>query len=207
MLKLETRRLFAIASVALRYPEHEWLKVFEGIDDELDSFDPETKEGLRSLLAHFCSKSIMDLQIDYVNTFDRKRRACLYLSYYLNGDTRKRGMALLNFKNLFASEGWKSTSDELDDFLPILLEFIAVTDSPAGLALLQEHKAGLALMEIALRDMKSPYAGLIKELHNRVPGEDKPLTLNLIQNGPPAETVGLSGYGQDAKNESVGATC
>ena len=101
MLKLETRRLFAIASVALRYPEHEWLKVFEGIDDELDSFDPETKEGLRSLLAHFCSKSIMDLQIDYVNTFDRKRRACLYLSYYLNGDTRKRGMALLNFKNLF----------------------------------------------------------------------------------------------------------
>ena len=99
------------------------------------------------------------------------------------------------------------SSDELDDFLPILLEFIAVTDSPAGLALLQEHKAGLTLMEIALRDMKSPYAGLIKELHNRVPGEDKPLTLKLIQNGPPAETVGLSGYGQDAKSESVGATC
>ena len=145
MLELETRRLFAIASVALRYPERDWLKSFEEIEYELDSFDPETKERLWSLLTYFSSKSIMDLQIDYVNTFDRKRRACLYLSYYLNGDTRKRGMALLNFKNLFASEGWKSTSDELDDFLPILLEFIAVTDSPAGLALLrsEEHTSEL----------------------------------------------------------------
>lgn len=209
MLDIETRRVFAAAAIALRYPEREWLKSFEDIESDLLYFAPETKERLWDLLSYFGSKSLMDLQIDYVNTFDRKRRACLYLSYYLNGDTRRRGMALLNFKEVFASEGWKSTSDELDDFLPILLEFIAVTASPAGLALLQQHKAGIALLEIALRDMKSPYAGLIKDIHSRIPGEDTSLTLltlQLIESGPPAETVGLSGYGEKF-TESAGAKC
>ena len=206
MLDIETRRVFAAAAIALRYPEREWLKSFENIETELENFAPETKERLWELLTYFSSKSIMDLQIDYVNTFDRKRRACLYLSYYLNGDTRRRGMALLDFINIFASEGWKSTSEELDDFLPILLEFIAVTASPAGLALLQRHKAGVALLEIALRDMKSPYAGLIKEVHSRIPGEDTSLTLQLIESGPPAESVGLTGYGEKF-TESAGVKC
>lgn len=204
MIDLETRRLFATASVALRYPERDWLKSFEEIEFELDSFSPETKELLWQLITHFSSKSILDLQVEYVNLFDRKRRACLYLSYYLNGDTRRRGMALLDFKQVFAAEGWATSGEELDDYLPILLEFIAVTASPAGFALLQEHKAGIALLEIALRDLKSPYAPLIKEIHNRIPGDSTPLTLKLIQSGPPAETVGLAPYGESAK---AGATC
>lgn len=204
MIDMQTRRLFAAASIALRYPEREWLRSFEDVEHELDNFEPATKEVLWNLITHFSSKSIMDLQVEYVNVFDRKRRACLYLSYYLNGDTRRRGMALLDFKQTFASEGWASSGEELDDFLPILLEFIAVTDSPAGFALLQEHKAGLALLEIALRDMKSPYAPLIKEIQNKIPGDQITLTLKLIQSGPPAETVGLAPYGETAK---AGASC
>lgn len=214
MLDLETRRLFAAASISLRYPERDWLKAFEDLETDLDSFSSQTKETLWQLLSYFGTKSIMDLQIDYVNTFDRKRRACLYLSYYLNGDTRRRGMALLNFKETFAAEGWQSNGDELDDYLPILLEFIAVTSSPAGFALLQQHKAGVALLEIALRDMKSPYAGLIKEIHNRIPGEDQPLTLKLIESGPPTESVGLAPYGENSASPmnpmnpmKIGAPC
>lgn len=204
MIDIEDRRLFAVASIALRYPERDWLKSFEEIEHDLDSFSEDTKNVLWNLLTYFSSKSLMDLQVEYVNLFDRKRRACLYLSYYLNGDTRKRGMALLDFKETYAIEGWASTGEELDDYLPILLEFIAITGSPAGFALLQQHKAGLALLEIALRDLKSPYAPLIKELHNRIPGDQMPLTLKLIETGPPVETVGLAPYGEKA---SAGAAC
>ena len=196
MLDLETRRLFAAASIALRYPERDWLRSFEEIERDLDNFSPETKEVLWDLISFFGSKSLMELQEDYVATFDRKRRACLYMSYYLNGDTRKRGMALLNFKHIYAAEGWESISEELDDYLPILLEFIAVTASPLGMNLLIEHKAGLTLLTYALRDMKSPYKGLIEELNKRIPGEMTTQTLQLIQSGPPKEEVGLEGYGQ-----------
>ena len=74
MLDLETRRLFAAASIALRYPERDWLRSFEEVEHDLDKFNPETKEMLWDLLSFFGSKSIMELQEDYVATFDRKRR-------------------------------------------------------------------------------------------------------------------------------------
>ena len=44
-------------------------------------------------------------QADYVETFDLRRRCCLYLTYYTYGDTRKRGMALLQFKHLYRGPG------------------------------------------------------------------------------------------------------
>lgn len=207
MLDLETRRLFAAASIALRYPERDWLRSFEEIERDLDQFSSETKEVLWNLITYFGSKSLMDLQVDYVATFDRKRRACLYLSYYLNGDTRKRGMALLNFKQTYSAEGWISVSEELDDYLPILLEFIAVTASPIGMDLLVQHKAGLTLLSYALRDLNSPYLALIDEVNRRIPGEATTQTLKLIETGPPSEQVGLAGYGEKEAShvQKVGA--
>ncbi|MBM3655832.1 MAG: nitrate reductase molybdenum cofactor assembly chaperone [Actinobacteria bacterium] len=208
MLDLETRRLFAAGAIALRYPERSWLKSFEDIENELSQFSDETKEVLWQLLSYFGSRSLLDLQMDYVSLFDRKRRACLYLSYYLNGDTRRRGMALLNFKETFAAEGWRSTNEELDDYLPTLLEFISVTDSPLGFSLLQQHKAGVSLLAIALRDMGSPYALLVNEILLRIPGDENPVTLKLIETGPPMEMVGLSPYGtEDNSAITVGAKC
>lgn len=192
MIDLETRRFFAAASLALRYPERDWLKSFESIENDLEEFSPATRDVLWELMGHFAKCSLMELQMEYVRTFDRKQRACLYLSYYLNGDTRRRGMALLEFKSTFTNEGWSSNGDELDDYLPMLLEFVAMTSSPAGFDLLIEHKAGISLLAIALRDMKSPYAGIVKELAERIPGDESKRALKLIESGPPIEMVGLS---------------
>ena len=41
----------------------------------------------------------------YVETFDHRRRCCLYLTYFAHGDTRKRGMALLRFKQTYRAAG------------------------------------------------------------------------------------------------------
>lgn len=208
MLDLATRRFFAFSSIALRYPELDWLKSFPKIESQFNFFEETEENIIRELLSYFNSKSLLELQTDYVSVFDRKRRACLYLSYYLNGDTRKRGMALVHFKEVYATEGWSSTGEELDDFLPILLEFIAVTDSPLGLNILQEHRAGIKLLEIALRDMKSPYQRLVEAIFNKIPGKETLLTLKLIQEGPPIETVGLSPYGENRSDKkNVGMTC
>lgn len=195
MDNLATRRIFSVAAIALRYPEREWLKTFEELEFELDKFEESEREIIWDLQTYFSGKTLLELQTSYVDLFDRKRRACLYLSYYLNGDTRRRGMALLEFKQRYAFEGWKGNGDELDDFLPMLLEFIAVTASPLGFELLQEHKPGVALLEKALRDMKSPYAGIIKAILLRIPGDQSRRTLQLIESGPPVETVGLAPYG------------
>ena len=53
----------------------------------------------------------------YVETFDLRRRASLYLTYYAHGDTRERGMALLRLKKLYRAAGLPMDSAELPDHL------------------------------------------------------------------------------------------
>ena len=57
------------------------------------------------------------LSRDYVETFDLRRRCCLYLTYYAHGDTRKRGMALLQFTHAYRTAGVTLVDGELPDHL------------------------------------------------------------------------------------------
>ena len=45
------------------------------------------------------------LQQDYVATFDLTRKCALYLTYFAYGDTRRRGMALVQFKQAYRAAG------------------------------------------------------------------------------------------------------
>jgi nitrate reductase delta subunit len=132
-----------------------------------------------------------ELAAHYVDTFDLQRRCCLYLTYYTDGDTRRRGQSLAALKAHFRAAGWELMEDELPDFLPVLLEFAAL--DPSGPALLEEHRAGLELLLAALTERESPYALVIGTVCAALP----PLTaaqrgamLRLAAGGPPAETVG-----------------
>lgn len=193
MISDKDRRLFAVASIALRYPTSDWMECLATAG--LSDLSPEAAEATELLKQFFESTPLLDLQMKYVELFDRKRRAGLYLSYYLNGDTRARGMALLRFKHIYNAEGWDPDSEELPDYLPMLLEFIAVTKSPVALELLVEHRAGVALLHIALRDMKSEYASLMKVILDAIPGDSTRQALKLIEKGPQTELVGLAPYG------------
>ena len=79
------------------------------------------------------STDVLRAQEHYVEIFDRRRKACLYLTYFLNGDTRGRGMALVGFKEAYQSVGFTIDDGELPDFLPVVLEFGAVGDLEAAL--------------------------------------------------------------------------
>ena len=58
-------------------------------------------DSIRSFLDHLESTPLPELQADYVETFDTRRRCNLFLTYFAHGDTRKRGMALLRFKQTY----------------------------------------------------------------------------------------------------------
>jgi nitrate reductase delta subunit len=131
-----------------------------------------------------------------VATFDQKRKCCLYLSYYLNGDTRLRGMALVRFKEAYAAAGLRITEAELPDFLPVVLEF-ALTDPDRGVRLMQEHRRGLELLRASLAQLGSPYAGVIEAVVATLPDADtaelEAAALLAVQ-GPPTELVGLEPF-------------
>ena len=74
---------------------------------------------------------LTELQADYVETFDTRRRCNLFLTYFAHGDTRKRGMALLRFKQTYLASGFELDDAELPDHLCVVLEYAATVDQRA----------------------------------------------------------------------------
>ena len=130
----------------------------------------------------------------YVEVFDTRRRCCLYLTWWTDGETRRRGSALAALKARYRAAGVELDTTELPDFLPAVLEFAATADLAAGLQLLQEHRAGIELLRLALLDAGTPYAGPVEAVCALLPGPspaDVAAAKALARNGPPREQVGL----------------
>ncbi|WP_122687416.1 nitrate reductase molybdenum cofactor assembly chaperone, partial [Pseudomonas viridiflava] len=72
-------------------------------------------EPLRACLRRLDGVTLTDLEAEYVETFDTRRRHNLFLTYFAHGDTRKRGMALLRFKQTYLASGFELSDDELPD--------------------------------------------------------------------------------------------
>lgn len=151
---------------------------------------------MRRFLDHVASTSPGELAADYVATFDHHKRCCLYLTYYAHGDTRKRGLALLSLKQTYTAAGLALRDDELPDHLAVVLEFAAACPD-TGLRLLLEHRAGLELLRLALRDAASPWAHLLESISATLPplaGDQRDAVARLAAQGPPEEQVGLAPF-------------
>jgi nitrate reductase delta subunit len=130
----------------------------------------------------------------YVSVFDTRRRCCLYLTWWSDGETRRRGASLAALKQRYRAAGVELGSSELPDFLPVVLEYAALTDLADGLALLQEHRAGVELLRLALLDAGTPYAAVLEAVCSLLPGPspaDVAAAKALARTGPPSEQVGL----------------
>ncbi|MDJ1370558.1 nitrate reductase molybdenum cofactor assembly chaperone [Gulosibacter molinativorax] len=141
-----------------------------------------------------------EVRADYVETFDTRRRGCLYLTYFMNGDTRKRGMALLEIKETYQQAGLDVSDDELPDHLSYVLEFGAAHDLRAALSILLKNRAGIELLRIHLVETGSRWAGALTALCATLPPldtSDISEVQRLAAEGPAEERVGLAGYGDD----------
>ena len=136
-------------------------------------------------------------QARYVDTFDLRRRCCLYLTYFSHGDTRNRGMALLRFSTAYKVAGFEVTDGELPDHLAVVCEF-AAAEPEAGRDLLRKHRAGLELLRMALAERESFYLDVVDAIRAVLPDpapKDMEKALSLARSGPPAEEVGLEPFG------------
>jgi nitrate reductase delta subunit len=191
--------IFKLLSILLRYPDDEVLRHRAGISGAVREL-PESpaKDAVLAFLAYWKNES--RLQASYTETFDFKRRGCLYLSYYRYGDQRARGQVLVDMKEIYARAGYPLDTTELPDYLPLVLEFASEVPEE-GLTMLAEHRAALEVIRRSLRHDGSPYAHLVDALIFFLPGlteETLAEMQRLIVQGPPQESVGLEPYAADA---------
>ncbi|WP_181312606.1 nitrate reductase molybdenum cofactor assembly chaperone [Nocardioides campestrisoli] len=190
------RATWQLASLLVDYPDDG--QRLDVVDAVLPGLPRELAEPFARFLAHRRTAPLNRLQEEYVETFDTRRRCALFLTYFLHGDTRKRGMALLRFKQTYQAAGLELGDQELPDHLAVVLEFAATADPVAGRQLLLDHRAGLELLRLSLTELGSPWADVVAPVCATLPaldGEGMELVRRLAAEGPPEEEVGMTPYG------------
>lgn len=182
------------ASVLLDYPDEGDAGRLPAVRAALPLLPDSVAELLGRFLDAAEAMGVRRLAEHYVETFDRRRRCTLYLSYYDAGDTRKRGSAILAFRDALAATGWELTRKELPDFLPVVLELSARSEGDLAGELLASHREGLEVVRSALGQVGSPYESVLEALCLTLPeidDETRERYVSLVTQGPPAEMVGI----------------
>jgi len=191
--------LLRMCSLLLQYPDAELAAARPVLTATVEALPPSpAAEHLAGFAAWFAGQDLESLERHYVEMFDLRRKSSLYLTYYLHGDTRRRGMALLTLNQRYRAAGWETDGGELPDHLPVVLEFAALAGPGGGEAPLRQHRRGLELIQRALTDSGSPYRHVLAALLTLLPPPteaDRAAVDQLVAEGPPNEEVGLDPYG------------
>ncbi|HEY5881381.1 MAG TPA: nitrate reductase molybdenum cofactor assembly chaperone [Nakamurella sp.] len=193
----DRRVVWQAASLLLAYPDEAFAQRLSLVDAALDTLPPAAREPLRQCVSRLTALDPMDASVKYVDTFDWRRRRTLFLTYYTAGDTRGRGMALLEFATVYRAAGAVPPPGELPDHLAVVLEFAATVDEEAGYRLLATHRTSIDLLLDGLRKMDSPYAAVVDAVAATLPApseQDLLRARRVAMQGPPAEAVGLDPY-------------
>ena len=84
------------------------------------------RAAVRKFLARLENGDPTEIQADYVQTFDLTPEHSLHLTHHLFGDDKNRGPALIDLSELYKDYGVEVASNELPDYLPLILEFVGL---------------------------------------------------------------------------------
>ena len=165
-------QIYKILSAVLEYPEEELLDnlpEIRAIVDESTGIDAAERVAMQKFLDYLASMPLTELQIGYVDTFDRVPEHSLHLTHHLFGDEsdRERGPALIDLSEMFKEYGVKTVTNELPDYLPLLLEFASCLDGDEATVFLSDVHKVLNILAGNLAKAESPYAPLISMIESR----------------------------------------
>ena len=139
------QRTYKILSLLLDYPDQEIYESLPLIDEMAteDAFLNEDELNDLHLFITACSKlSLEEWQMYYVNIFDMSKKINLYIFDHIYGDSRERGQAMVDLKEMYESRGYELTLNELPDYIPVFLEYLSfLKDEEKTIHLLNEIKA------------------------------------------------------------------
>lgn len=218
MNMMTLRSSWMLFSQLLQYPDAEWQEESDDMYVDwchlIQEEEAEVAKTLQALagdcLAAFAGMDAATITAKYVKTFDFSKKANLYLTYGQLGEDRERGPALLRLKQLYEEEEIVLSTDELPDFLPLVLEYVAVAEESRGISLLVSFRKALDQIKDALHQVESPYRYVLDAIllildHSGV--EEGSFEISApagFGNTPSAMGCGpmwaAAGYGQERRN-------
>jgi len=196
MRRQASAAVFGCASVLLSYPDEHFSEDLAAVERALGRVpNSVVRSQLASATSWLSAMSPLEAEATYVDTFDLRRGACLYLTFYRHGDTRERGMALSALVGAYRGAGFEVVPRELPDYLPALLELAAA--HPTGGSVLAEHHMALDALQLALEKTDTQYASVVAAVRAALPPptrHDRQALRRYRAEGPPSEQVGLEPF-------------
>jgi nitrate reductase molybdenum cofactor assembly chaperone NarJ/NarW len=152
----EKRALLKLLSLCLAYPDAETLTEMETAAAGLG--EPRAQERLSHFMTLMKAQSLLKLQEHYTAVFDMNPSASLNLTYHLMGDREDRGRALAELLEVYLRAGFEPAVNELPDFLPLMLEFLAAAAPDEPHALILRCLSAVPVIAGRLKETDSLYA-------------------------------------------------
>jgi nitrate reductase molybdenum cofactor assembly chaperone NarJ/NarW len=158
-----------VLSALLLYPEQELVDALPELRQALVRHNPAWAAPLAGLFIHLADAPLITLQQDYVATFDRNPAHSLHLFEHIHGESRDRGQAMVDLLAEYRKHGLDMVGNDLPDYVPLFLEFLAQLDEADALPLLSDAVHVLAHVGHKLEAGGSPYAPIFALLEQASP--------------------------------------
>lgn len=123
---------------------------------------------LDAVLATFAHQitplKLVEWQALYVQSFDLDPASSLHLTWHVYGDSPRQGRALAAINEVYREAGFKPVPGELPDYLPMMLEFMAVAPAWATHCLGEKFGPIMARLAAHLGSQDNPYAPLLEHV-------------------------------------------
>lgn len=133
--------------------------------NESTGFTSDNIQELRALTSAISERDIFEVQEDYVTLFDRTRSLSLHLFEHVHGESRDRGQAMVDLREMYENQGFEIDTNELPDFLPMFLEFLSMLPPEEAKQSLADTLHITSAIGERLEKRGSPYAAIFKAIH------------------------------------------
>lgn len=158
---------FKALGLLLTYPEGSLYKASEELLSLLRDEAVLPEKSIRKIekfLTDQKSKDLLEVQEDYVETFDRGRAHCLHLFEHIHGESRDRGQAMVDLSETYATKGMYISGGELPDYLPLFMEYLSLCPFEEASSLLGEAIDVIAMIGAKLKKRQSPYSVIFEAI-------------------------------------------
>ncbi|PAV29434.1 nitrate reductase molybdenum cofactor assembly chaperone [Virgibacillus profundi] len=157
------QKVYKITSIFLQYPQKEWYDFLPEIKSEIATIEnPTANAYLTSFMYYLESTPFDQLCERYVKTFDFHGITTLYLTYNVFKDSRERGEALVKLRQLVTDSNLETETEELPDYLPMILEFLSAAEDKYVQRMLKLHAKSILKLDQDLVENDSDYHFLLK---------------------------------------------
>jgi len=161
------KKSLKVLSALLTYPTAELQAAVPEMRAALDAegrLPQKCRDRVDRILEQLETWDLYELQERYTFLFDRTRSLSLNLFEHVHGESRDRGQAMVDLKQLYERQGLELASNELPDFLPLFLEFLSVVPEAEACELIGETAHILEAIRQRLKKRKAPYSSVFSSL-------------------------------------------